>query len=119
MSERNEAVIVGGGLAAAKAVESLRENGLEGGIVLIGEEAELPYERPPVSKDYLRGESDREAARPHPAEFYAENEIEAALIPGACLEVIRSSFGHCAGAPGRDPAAMAQIEAAIQRLLME
>jgi 3-phenylpropionate/trans-cinnamate dioxygenase ferredoxin reductase subunit len=89
MSERNEAVIVGGGLAAAKAVESLRENGLEGRIVLIGEEPELPYERPPLSKDYLRGESDREAARPHPAEFYAENEIE--LRTGTRVEEIATA----------------------------
>ena len=86
MSERQAAVIVGGGLAAAKAVESLRSNGLEGGIVLIGEEPELPYERPPLSKDYLRGESDREAARPHPEEFYAENEIE--LRTGTRVEEI-------------------------------
>jgi homoserine O-acetyltransferase len=49
----------------------------------------------------------------------AENEIEAALIPNARLEVIRSDFGHCAGAPGREPAAAAQIEAAIARLLSE
>lgn len=89
MSERNEAVIVGGGLAAAKAVESLRENGLEGRIVLIGEEPELPYERPPLSKDYLRGESDREAARPHPAEFYAENDIE--LRTGTRVEEIATA----------------------------
>jgi len=86
MSERQAAVIVGGGLAAAKAVESLRANGLEGGIVLIGEEPELPYERPPLSKDYLRGESDREAARPHPEEFYTENEIE--LRTGTRVEEI-------------------------------
>ena len=86
MSERQAAVIVGGGLAAAKAVESLRSNGLEGGIVLIGEEPELPYERPPLSKDYLRGESDREAARPHPEEFYTENEIE--LRTGTRVEEI-------------------------------
>jgi homoserine O-acetyltransferase len=49
----------------------------------------------------------------------AEAEIEAALIPGARLEVIASDFGHCAGAPGREPAVTAQIDAALQRLLKE
>ena len=49
----------------------------------------------------------------------AENAIEAALVPGADLEVIRSSFGHCAGAPGREPTAAAQIEAALHRLLRD
>jgi 3-phenylpropionate/trans-cinnamate dioxygenase ferredoxin reductase component len=69
-------VIVGAGLAGAKAAEALREEGLEGRIVLIGEEPELPYERPPLSKDYLRGESPREKARVHPEGFYGEKGIE-------------------------------------------
>jgi 3-phenylpropionate/trans-cinnamate dioxygenase ferredoxin reductase subunit len=54
--------------------------------VLVGEEAELPYERPPLSKDYLRGEADAEAARVHPAEFYEENDVE--LRTGAYAESI-------------------------------
>jgi 3-phenylpropionate/trans-cinnamate dioxygenase ferredoxin reductase component len=67
--------IVGASLAGAKAAETLRAEGFDGRIVLIGEEPERPYERPPLSKDYLRGEAE---ARPyvHPEEFYAENEIE-------------------------------------------
>src|SRR5688572_5138528 len=52
-------VIVGAGLAGAKAAEALRAEGFEGSIVLVGDEPELPYERPPLSKDYLRGESPR------------------------------------------------------------
>ena len=44
--------------------------------MLIGAEAERPYERPPLTKDYLRGESEREKAYVHAAGFYAENEIE-------------------------------------------
>jgi 3-phenylpropionate/trans-cinnamate dioxygenase ferredoxin reductase component len=68
-------VIVGGGLAGAKAAETLREQGFDGRLVLIGDEPERPYERPPLSKDYLRGEAD---AKPyvHAEGFYAEHEIE-------------------------------------------
>jgi 3-phenylpropionate/trans-cinnamate dioxygenase ferredoxin reductase subunit len=69
-------VIVGAGLAGAKAAEALRGEGFDGRIVLIGDEAERPYERPPLSKDYLRGESPRESARVHPDGFYVDNEIE-------------------------------------------
>jgi 3-phenylpropionate/trans-cinnamate dioxygenase ferredoxin reductase component len=75
-SDRNTHVIVGAGLAGAKAVEALRDEGFDGRIVLIGDEAEQPYERPPLSKDYLRGESPREKAHVHADGFYAANEIE-------------------------------------------
>ncbi len=83
-------VIVGASLAGAKAAEELRERGFDGRVVLIGSEPERPYERPPLSKDYLRGESEREKAYVHPAEFYAEHQIEllmestvTAIDPGA------------------------------------
>ena len=69
-------VIVGGALAGAKAAEALRAEGFDGRVVLVGAEPELPYERPPLSKDYLRGESEREKARVHPAGFYEEHGIE-------------------------------------------
>jgi 3-phenylpropionate/trans-cinnamate dioxygenase ferredoxin reductase subunit len=69
-------VIVGAGLAGAKAAEALRSEGFDGRIVLIGDESELPYERPPLSKAYLRGETPREEARVHPDDFYAANGIE-------------------------------------------
>ena len=62
-------VIVGAGLAGAKAAEELREQGFDGRVVLIGDEPERPYERPPLSKDYLRGESAREKAHVHPGEI--------------------------------------------------
>ena len=58
MSDRKRFVIVGAGLAGAKAAETLREEGFDGQLVLIGDEAERPYERPPLSKEYLRGEAD-------------------------------------------------------------
>jgi 3-phenylpropionate/trans-cinnamate dioxygenase ferredoxin reductase subunit len=79
-------VIAGAGLAGAKAAEALRAEGFEGRIVLVGEEAELPYERPPLSKDYLRGESPREQARVHPEVFYAEHDIE--LLTGTVVTAL-------------------------------
>jgi 3-phenylpropionate/trans-cinnamate dioxygenase ferredoxin reductase component len=69
-------VIVGGGLAGAKAAETLRDEGFTGDIVLFGDEPELPYERPPLSKDYLLGKAPREAAFVHPADWYAEHSID-------------------------------------------
>ena len=57
MPDRTTFVIVGAGLAGAKAAETLREEGFDGRVVLVGDEPERPYERPPLSKDYLRGES--------------------------------------------------------------
>jgi 3-phenylpropionate/trans-cinnamate dioxygenase ferredoxin reductase subunit len=68
-------VIVGGGLAGAKAAETLREEGFDGRLVLVGDEPERPYERPPLSKEYLRGEaSDRPYV--HNEDYYAEHAIE-------------------------------------------
>lgn len=52
-------VIVGAGMAGGKAAETLREEGFDGRIVVVGSEPERPYERPPLSKDYLRGEAER------------------------------------------------------------
>jgi 3-phenylpropionate/trans-cinnamate dioxygenase ferredoxin reductase component len=69
-------VIVGGGLAGAKAAETLREEGFDGRVLLLGDEAERPYERPPLSKDYLRGEAEQDVIWVHPADFYATHQIE-------------------------------------------
>jgi 3-phenylpropionate/trans-cinnamate dioxygenase ferredoxin reductase subunit len=69
-------IIVGASLAGAKAAESLRTEGFDGRIVLIGEEPSLPYERPPLSKDFLRGETDRAGTHVHDEAFYSEREIE-------------------------------------------
>src|ERR1700749_1555229 len=78
MTERTF-VIVGASLAGAKAAEELRQQGFDGRVVLIGSEAELPYERPPLSKDYLRGESKREAMQVHDETFYRDAKIELEL----------------------------------------
>jgi 3-phenylpropionate/trans-cinnamate dioxygenase ferredoxin reductase subunit len=69
-------VIVGASLAGAKAAETLRDEGYDGRLILVGDEPERPYERPPLSKGYLRGESAREDAYVHPAGFYGERGIE-------------------------------------------
>ncbi|MEV4356800.1 NAD(P)/FAD-dependent oxidoreductase [Nonomuraea sp. NPDC004186] len=72
-------VIVGAGLAGAKAAETLREEGFDGEIVLIGAENERPYERPPLSKDYLQGKSERESIFVHGPEWYADNAVDLRL----------------------------------------
>ncbi|HWM08467.1 MAG TPA: FAD-dependent oxidoreductase [Solirubrobacteraceae bacterium] len=68
--------MVGAGLAGAKAAETLREEGFGGRVVLLGSEPDRPYERPPLSKDYLRGEAEREVAYAHPEAYYAEHDVE-------------------------------------------
>jgi 3-phenylpropionate/trans-cinnamate dioxygenase ferredoxin reductase component len=72
-------IIVGASLAGAKAAETLREDGFDGRVVLIGTEDERPYERPPLSKDYLRGEVGREKVYVHDESFYSEHDIELRL----------------------------------------
>jgi 3-phenylpropionate/trans-cinnamate dioxygenase ferredoxin reductase component len=69
-------VIVGASLAGAHAAASLRDEGFEGRVVLLGEEPHRPYERPPLSKDYLQGASDGEKVFVHSDAFYPEHEIE-------------------------------------------
>jgi NADPH-dependent 2,4-dienoyl-CoA reductase/sulfur reductase-like enzyme len=68
-------VIVGGGLAGAKSAEALRAKGFTGPVTLVGDEQHLPYERPPLSKAYLAGKAQFDAAVVHPAEWYEEHNI--------------------------------------------
>jgi 3-phenylpropionate/trans-cinnamate dioxygenase ferredoxin reductase subunit len=79
MSDQRAFVIVGASLAGAKAAETLRTEGFSGRIVLIGEEPVRPYERPPLSKDYLRGEATAEKAFVHDPGFYIEQDIDLRL----------------------------------------
>jgi 3-phenylpropionate/trans-cinnamate dioxygenase ferredoxin reductase component len=72
-------VIVGASLAGAMAAEELREAGFTGRVMLIGEETERPYERPPLTKDYLLGKQPREKAFVHEATWYAEHGVELLL----------------------------------------
>lgn len=69
-------VIVGGGLAGAKAAETLRAEGFTGRVILIGDERDHPYERPPLSKAYLTGKDGRDSAFVHEAGWYAQADIE-------------------------------------------
>jgi 3-phenylpropionate/trans-cinnamate dioxygenase ferredoxin reductase subunit len=76
MAKEETFIIVGASLAGAKAAEALLAQGFDGRIALLGAEPERPYERPPLSNDYLRGESPREKTYVHPEAFYAEQGIE-------------------------------------------
>ena len=69
-------IIVGASLAGAKAAQELRERGFAGRVVLIGGEPDRPYERPPLSKEFVRGEQERDKAFVHDQGFYAEQQIE-------------------------------------------
>lgn len=69
-------VIVGAGLAGAKAAETLRTEGYDGPIVLIGDEQENPYERPALSKGYLLGTASRGSLDVHDATWYAEHAVD-------------------------------------------
>ena len=72
-------VIAGASLAGAKAAETLRDEGFDGEIVLLGTELELPYERPPLSKGYLLGQDERASIYVHPEEWYAEHHVDLRL----------------------------------------
>jgi 3-phenylpropionate/trans-cinnamate dioxygenase ferredoxin reductase subunit len=72
-------VIVGASLAGAKAAEALRTEGFTGRVVLVGEETERPYERPPMSKGFLQGKQPREKAYVHDESWYAERGVELVL----------------------------------------
>jgi 3-phenylpropionate/trans-cinnamate dioxygenase ferredoxin reductase subunit len=69
-------LLIGGGLASANCAAELRKRGADGSILLVGREPEPPYERPPLSKEYLRGEAKREDAHVNPLAWYEENAVE-------------------------------------------
>jgi 3-phenylpropionate/trans-cinnamate dioxygenase ferredoxin reductase subunit len=71
----NPFVLVGGGLATARAAEALRTEGFDGDVVVVTSEPHHPYERPPLSKDYLRGEAERDAVFPLDEAWYREHAV--------------------------------------------
>jgi 3-phenylpropionate/trans-cinnamate dioxygenase ferredoxin reductase component len=78
MAERHvEHLLIGGGLAAGNCARWLREEGGDGSILLVGRERDLPYHRPPCSKEYLRGEDSREQTLFRPPDWYGEQQVEA------------------------------------------
>ncbi len=78
MAERRvDFLLIGGGLAAGNCSRWLREEGAEGPILLVGREPDLPYNRPPCSKEYLRGDDSREDTLFRPADWYDEQNVEA------------------------------------------
>ncbi|MEU1410014.1 FAD-dependent oxidoreductase [Streptomyces sp. NPDC005731] len=79
-------VIVGGGLAGAKAAETLRAEGFTGRVILICDERDHPYERPPLSKGYLLGKEERDSVFVHEPAWYARNDIELHL--GQTVDVV-------------------------------
>jgi 3-phenylpropionate/trans-cinnamate dioxygenase ferredoxin reductase subunit len=91
-------VIIGAGLAGAKAAEALRDNDFGGQIVLFGAEAHLPYERPPLSKDYLAGKKELDEFTVQPESWYREHDVDLRL--NTTVETIdraAHAVGHSAG----------------------
>src|SRR5262245_63205406 len=92
-------LLVGGGMASAHCAAELRKRGAEGSILLVGREPEPPYERPPLSKEYLRGEASRADAYVNPLEWYEENGVE--LLSGTNVMSL-DSVGRTAKLQGGD-----------------
>ena len=93
-------IIVGASMAGAKAAEELRVRGFEGRVLLVGSESERPYERPPLTKDYLRGESERAKTFVHEEGFYREHEIE--LLTGTTATAIDTRSSRLTLDDGRE-----------------
>jgi len=79
MTDDRGFVIIGASLAGAKAAETLREEGFDGRITLIGEEPVRPYERPPLSKEYLQGKAEADVAFVHDPAYYDKHDIDLRL----------------------------------------
>jgi 3-phenylpropionate/trans-cinnamate dioxygenase ferredoxin reductase subunit len=79
-------VVIGGGLAGAKAVEGARAAGYQGRVVLVSEEAHAPYERPPLSKAVLRGEAEPASTHVHDSGFYDQQHVE--LVTGRRVDAL-------------------------------
>lgn len=95
----SQIVIIGGGQAGAQAAVSLRLGGYEGAIALVSEEAEIPYQRPPLSKAYMKGEMAKERLLLKPRDWYADNNIELHL--GAVVERLDRTSAHVVLSDGR------------------
>jgi 3-phenylpropionate/trans-cinnamate dioxygenase ferredoxin reductase subunit len=94
MASSTPFVIVGGGLAGAKAVEALRDNDFDGDIILFADEMHPPYERPPLSKEYLAGKKSLAEFTVHDTDWYRDNHVDLQL--GARVTSLDAP-GHTAG----------------------
>lgn len=84
MADRDvDFLLIGGGVAAAKCASELRRQGAEGSILLVGREQDPPYDRPPLSKEYLRGDAERADAYVHEPGWYEDNDVE--LLTGCSV----------------------------------
>jgi 3-phenylpropionate/trans-cinnamate dioxygenase ferredoxin reductase component len=79
MNTKPNFIIVGGGLAGADAAQTLREEGFDGSITMLGQEPNAPYERPPLSKDYLQGKAERDSIFVHTEPWYAEHGVDLSM----------------------------------------
>jgi 3-phenylpropionate/trans-cinnamate dioxygenase ferredoxin reductase subunit len=98
MASSTTFVIIGGGLAGAKAAEALRVNDFDGQIILFADEKQLPYERPPLSKEYLAGKLSLADFTVHDAQWYDDHHIEVRLdSPVSALNVDAHTVGLADG----------------------
>ena len=79
MTDSRTFIIVGASLAGAKAAQTLRDEGFDGQVVLLGDEPVRPYERPPLSKEYLQGKAGLDKVFVHDEGYYEEHDIELRL----------------------------------------
>jgi 3-phenylpropionate/trans-cinnamate dioxygenase ferredoxin reductase subunit len=99
MNTKPNFIIVGGGMAGSFAAQTLREEGFDGKITLLGQEPNAPYERPPLSKDYLQGKADRDSIFVHPEPWYAEHAVDLSLgTPVTSLDPASRTVSTAAGA---------------------
>ncbi len=96
MASSTTFVIVGGGLAGAKAVEALRDSGFAGHIILLADETHLPYERPPLSKEYLAGKKSLNDFTVQNSDWYRDNNVDLRL--GSRVSSLDAA-GHTVGLP--------------------
>jgi 3-phenylpropionate/trans-cinnamate dioxygenase ferredoxin reductase subunit len=86
MNNNETIVVIGAGQAGFQVTASLRQGGFKGRLVIIGDESNIPYQRPPLSKAYLKHQADETSIQLRPAEFYSENDIK--LVCGDTVEHI-------------------------------
>ena len=98
MNTKPSFIIVGAGLTGAIAAQTLHEEGFDGKITLLGQEPNAPYERPPLSKDYLQGKADRDSIFVHPEPWYAEHAVELSL--GSAVTSLDPATGTVTTATG-------------------